>query len=405
MKIKKFALFITLLLVQNMSFAFTAIKPALVRDEKFNAVIKNVELANLTSEDSYVGENFRILKGKTDEVVRFDDSEELQLKAATTYYHLTKARNFFVLNLKSEYVKSLPIINIRLDITNVFNEVGHFGNDKLDPQYNNALSIPKGPGYAPANIPGWDLEIWFRPSKEIHIRDLDLNSGIGPTVKSSLNAFRNQTHMTNFKDFFISILSAGVTNINSTSIVNNMMRFGQSSVVIEFLYQTTDIAAEFFQRKIYRLDTAMVPEIIYHEFSHIALSDRLELTHSTPVNEGMADYFAGKISGSKELATHINDYNLFSGKKVQNKQLYNLAFERGEFANTDFVFGLLWNLGNTVGPDIEANFVNEMAKRLTTDANIRDDLIKASIDTCTMFCKSPLNDRIKLYKFYNQKGL
>ena len=396
---------IFILLLGSVAQAEIIKKRAVVRDQHFHAEIDEVILDDLVGNDSYEGKYFKIVKGKTNEVVRFDDSEDLQLKAATTYYHLTKARNFFVQNLKLEYVKNLPVIVIRLDITNVFNEVGHFANDNLNPQYNNALSVPRGKGYAPAKVESWNEEIWFRPSKEVHIKDLDLNDGMAPTVKGALSEFRNQTHMTNFKDFFVALIGIGLGNLNSQSIIDNMMRFGESSVVLEFLYQTTDIAAEFFSRKIYRLDSALVPEIIYHEFSHVALSESLELSHSTPVNEGMADYFAGKIANSKQLATHINDYNLFSGKKVQKKQLYHLAFERGEYANSDFVFGLLWNLGATVGNDIESNFMYEMSKKLSTNSDIRNDLIKASLDTCNTKCKTPFTDKIKLYQFYNKKGL
>ena len=41
----------------------------------------------------------------------------------------------------------MPKVTIRLELTNVFNELGHFANDNLDPQYNNALSIPAGNGF------------------------------------------------------------------------------------------------------------------------------------------------------------------------------------------------------------------------------------------------------------------
>ena len=57
---------------------------------------------------------------------------------------------------------------------------------------------------------------------------------------------------------------------------------------------------------------------------------------------GASDFFAGKIANSKKLALKIKDYNLFNGKKVRKKQQYNIAFERGDYANADFVFGLLW---------------------------------------------------------------
>jgi hypothetical protein len=398
--------FIAAFLISFISLELSAevLKRAVIRDDNFNAIIQEVSLEDLTCQEKYVGSFFKIVKRKSEEAIRFYDAEEIQLKAATTYYHLTKARNYFARKMQSKYVISMPQVTIRLEITNVFNEVGHFGNDKLSPQFNNALSIPSGDGYKPANIPAWNSEIWFRPSKEIHIKDLSLLDNSGKAVQQSLKSFRNQTHISNFKNFFLFVIANGIT-LDASNIVKNMMRFAECSILVEMVYQSTDIAAEFFSRKIYRLDTALVPEIIYHEYSHIALSDRLELTHSTPVIEGMADFFAGKIANSKKLATHIKDYNLFNGKEVKNKQLYNIAFEKGEFANTDFVFGLLWNVGATVGIETEAEFINEMANKLTTNSNIREDLINASLNTCTKLCKSPLNDRIKLYKLFNKKGL
>lgn len=370
-------------------------KRAVIRDEDYKAVIAEVPLKDLTSNVGYEGKYFKIVNGKDSEAVRFDDSEDLQLKAATTYYHLTKARHYFVNVAKAGYVETLPKIIIRLDLTNVFNEVGHFAHDNLNPQYNNALSVPRGNGYPTKNIPAWETEIWFRPSKEVHLKELQMGSQ--PSIKPSLAIYRNQTHMMNLNQFMVNLFGGGDPA--------NFMRFAGSSIMMEFVYQTSDMSTEFFARKIYRLDSALVPEIIYHEYSHVALSNNMELSHSTPVNEGMADYFAGKIANSKKLALKIKDYNLFNGKKVRKKQQYNMAFERGDYANADFVFGLLWNIGGTVGEDVEVQFMNTLASKLETNANIRDDLLNATLETCKEICKTPLNDRLKLYKFYNAKNL
>jgi hypothetical protein len=379
--------------------AFEVKRRAVVRDENYKAIISEVKLTELNDEDGYNGKYFKIVLGKSNTAIRFDDSEEIQLKAATTYYHLNKARKYFVDVAKSTYVKELPQLTVRIDLINVFDELGHFANDNLNPQFNNALSIPNGKGYPPKNIGPWDMEIWFRPSKEINIKDFPgaLNGAI---VKSALQDFRNQTHMTNFRQFLIQLLQGDLSGDPS-----NVLRLVGSTILMEFVYQTSDIATEFFSRKIYRLDSALVPEIIYHEFSHIALSNYMELTHSTPVNEGMADYFAGKIANSKKLALKIKQYNLFNGKEVKKKQQYNLAFERGDYANTDFVFGLLWNVGATVGAEVEIPFMNQLAANLNTNATIKNELIDATLETCKRICKNPLNDRLKLYKLYNDKNL
>lgn len=396
----KITLLILILLLQTANASIIR-KRAVIRDDHFRATIEEVDLLNLTSESSYEGTFFKIVNGKSDEAVRFDDPEDLQLKAATTYYHLNKARKYFTDVVKSKPVNDLPQLVIRLDLINVFNELGHFANDNLDPQFNNALSIPAGLGYEPKKIKPWNTEIWFRPSKEINIRDFK-GSVDYASAKGALVSFRNQTHMLNLEKFLSSILQDGLVNSNG---ISSVMRLVGSSLLAEAVYQSTDIAAEFFSRKIYRLDSALVPEIIYHEFSHVALSDRLELSHSTPVNEGLADYFAGKIANSKKLAIKIKDYNLFNGKEVRKKQQYQVAFERGEYANADFVFGLLWNVGEIVGIDKEAAFMYSMTKKIDTNVSIRDGLIKSTLETCKSFCSDPLNDRIRLYKLYNSKNL
>jgi len=373
----------------------------LLRDDQFRPTKEFVELNDLESEDSFDGKYFKIVLSKSNEAIKFDD--EYSFKAATVYYHLTKARNYFIERIKSEHVKKLEKITVRLEISHVFNEVGHFAHDNLAKEYNNALSVPSGKGFPAKNVAPWGPEIWFRPSLEVHVRDLGFSDSNDQLIKSSLHDFRNQTHLSNFRNFLFQLIfsvNAGQTEY----FLNSVFRLVQSSVIMEFLYQTSDEAAQFFSRKIYKLDSAMVPEIIYHEYSHIALSDKMELTHSSPVNEGFADYFASKIAHSKELATHINEYNLFSGKKVKNKLMYRAEFERQKLANTDFVFGLLWSLGNDLKKDADDDFVFGMTRELNSSSNIRDDLIRSSLKSCTQFCLDPMNDRLKLFQFYHRKN-
>ncbi len=392
-------LLICLFMLSNSIFAEEAKRFAIVRDSDFNAVKKEVLLTDLISKHSYEGKYFKIVNGKSNIAISFNDNDDLQLKAATSYFHLSKARSFFVNSAKSQYVEELPQVIIRLDIKNVFNEVGHFANDNLNPQFNNALTVPEGTGYEPKEISPWGKEIWFRPSKVINLKDFKGQVDFGGSLKGSLRLFRNQTHMVNLQNFITSLLQGP---LNSQS---NLIRLVENSVLIELIYQTSDKAAAVFNRKIYRLDSALVPEIIYHEFSHVALSKSLELTHSTPVNEGLADFFAGKISNSKKLATNIKEYNLFNGKQVQKKQQYQLLFESGDFANSDFVFGLLWNIGLVVGNDLETQFMLNVADKLNTNVSIRDDLLNATLNTCKTLCKASLNDRIKLYELFQSKNL
>jgi hypothetical protein len=185
----------------------------------------------------------------------------------------------------------------------------------------------------------------------------------------------------------------------------SVFRLVGASVIMEVGYQSLGWINRLFQRKKYWLDTALVPEIIYHEYAHVALSDNLRLTHSTPVNEGIADYFAGVIADSPKLATKIKKYNTFSGKKAKNKKLYQLQFETTLYANTDFVLGLFWKLREILGEKQANKFIYALREQITTNSAVREQLIQGVLDTCEDICKNPSLDRIKLLKMFNAKGI
>lgn len=396
----KFLFLVFLFISISNLHAFEISKNAVVRDEHFNAQIKNILLTDLFNTNSFEGKYFKIVLAKSDVPISFEDSQQLQLKAATVYYHLTKARDFFVNTVNSDYVKSLPQLTIRLELTNVFNEIGHYAHDNLDPQFNNALSIPAGLGSETRQVDPWGMEIWFRPKKVIQIDNGGDTSGL--ELKSALKSFRNQTHLSNLDSFIRNYFQFKANGMNGTqSAYFNLV---QNSLIVELIYQSSSHIGALFSQHEYFLDSALVPEIIYHEFSHIALSEHLMLTHSSPVNEGLADYFAGKIANSKKLATHIKEYNLFSGKQVHRKQQYRLYFEQGEMANNDFVFGLLWNLGQKIGSKNEISFIHEMSARLESSSTIKEDLINAALVSCKSYCPDPVNDRFKLFQFFNAKN-
>lgn len=376
------------------------------RVENFKAKKVYRKLDDLTSSNSYEGLYFKVVMGKSDEAVSFKASDEIQLKAATTYYHLTKARNYFINEIQSDFVRQLPQIVVRLDIVNKFNELGHFSHDNMEPEFNNAVSIPSGDGYASRGIHGWEKEIWFRPPKRVHVSEFQ-GEGIdqqGLILRNSLKSFRAQTHMVTLNKFLArSILDQDVI-IQGGSPFETLMRTAGTSVMLEFIYYGTDFAADFFSRDWYYLDSALVPEIIYHEYTHVALSDHLAISHSTPVNEGLADYFAGKIAKSDELATKIDDYNLFSGKKVRKKDLYFSQFERNEFANSDFVFGLLYQSEKILDENVAPSFIYQMRNKLSSDSKIRDGLLDAFVKTCRDVCDNPFLKNLELYKLFQKKG-
>lgn len=377
---------------------------ALVRNDNFKAVTSKVKLVDLTSLNSFEGKYFKIVLGKSNDAIRFDhEDEQILLKAATTYYHLNKARTYFVEKLNSKYVKSMKQVVIRLEIKNKFNEIGHFAHDNLEPQFNNALSVPAGEGRPSRGIAPWGAEIWFRPKKIIHLKEIEFKQANMQNFDGVLKSFRQQIHMQTLQRFLLTLVNG--TAQTSFGSIESIFRLVGASIFMEGAYHMFDPLARLFQRKKYWLDSAMVPEIIYHEYAHIALSDHLELTHSTPVNEGMADYFAAEISGHKNLATKIKKHNTFSGKKANNKKMYSVEFETTGYANTDFVFGLFWDFREKFNQQFAAKFLFELRENLTTNSNIHAELSKAMFDKCERECAAPFNDRIKLYNMFYSRGL
>ena len=405
---KKFLL--ALMMIPSLSFAQTVVSArAVIRDAGFNANIRTVELTHLTSPTSFDGEFFKIVKGKSDQAVSMSDADKnLVLRAATTYFHLTKARDYFVGKLGSAYVAGLPKLVIRIEHTNQFNELGHFAHDNLDPQFNNALTVPAGAGIEGRGVKPWEMEIWFRPEKKVHIDDLKIKGGSGMGEWGTvLSAFRQQMHMTSLQRFLSQLVLTQTSNLPSESVIGweNLVRVAGTGLMMEAVYRYADPLSKAFSRKWFWLDSALVPEIIYHEYAHVALSDHLELSHSSAVIEGMADFFAGQIADSSKLATNIKDHNVFNGKKATRKQQYSVQFETSDYANSDFVFGMLWDLRSIVGERPAPEFVYNLRQKIDTNSTIRKQLIEGILDTCEEHCEQPFVDKLKILQRYNARGI
>ena len=380
----------------------------LVRDAQFNPEIQSLNLPDLVSSDRFQGKYFKIVLSKKDEAISLTEPNlELRLKAATTYYHLSKARHFWVDVMNSDYVRELPPLTIRLEIVNKYSDLGHFQNESLEPQYNNALSIPDGSPMDGVDIPAWNHEIWFRPKKTILASDLP-GSGLGPQgnpltqyikllsgqVQSSIESQMIQATLQ--KLFYPQTLSTSYP----TAILKQIGTLALTSLILEGSKHTDRL----FLEKYYYLDTAMVPEIIYHEFSHIALSDHLTLSLSTPILEGMADYFATAISGNPEIASRIKMYSLSMPKNGRNKILYNPALETSVYSNSDFVLSVLWLLKDHF-PDLAHYWVFIASTFLSTESSdIRHDLIGSLLAACDYVCEAPRLNKIELRQLLEEKG-
>lgn len=397
------------LLVATSAMAENSKFPVMIRKEKSNdAYIARVELPNLISDDSFEGKYFKIVKGKDRTPIMFDEKDEkLLLKAATTYYHLNKARDFWVDKMKSEKAMHLPQLVIRVDITNQFDELGHFAHDNKTPQFNNALTIPHGetPEWVPEEKKDqWNTEIWFRPMKSIPTKDL-ASLGPNPMTQSLLtlerpllNYTQNQFNQRLMEQLFY---TAYVTR----PLHEDILTYAGTWAMMKVMIYASKKADPLFVEKYFYLDTAVVPEVAYHEYSHIILSDYLEMSHSTPVNEGMADYFAAVQSKKRKVYGKVKGHSNAAPKDSQDKKPYSHWDESNRFASADFTLSVLWDVRETLGEERGDQVVFEARRYLTTQrSSISDGLLRAILKACEDKCEKPKRDKLKLYEVFSKKG-
>lgn len=393
---------------------------------KKNGGIKvSSEALDLKARDRFETENFRVSWKKEDEALTLDrisgivettklepqvtprNEETLRLLAANVLYHSEKARKFFIDILGSEDVKKLEPVVIRIDLTNRFSEFEHFANDNYQPQYNNALSIAGGTPFRPRpGLTPWKREIWFRPRKEIPIREILAKLPENP-LNAQIQEARQVLYPMQIDTALQSTLYATFqSRLDSPGFIDSVTRQAGTLLLMEGAFQVLKVVNRVIIPQKFSLDSALVPEIIYHEFTHLALSDYMKPDVSTPVNEGMADYFAASIGGSPKLAKKIRAYSSSVGKSGKKRQQFQIEFESLGKAQSDFVLSLLWGLREPLGEALATRVVFEARKYLTTkDSDIRDGLIRALLKACDTVCGSPLYDRMAIHQYLQGRGL
>lgn len=394
-----FKLLLSLVCVQSVLASYST--TILTRDKDMELVKTEVELKSITQDGKLENQDFKLVYAKDDDAIILsnikDDTE--RMRAASVFFHLTKARAYFVNEVKSEYVKKLGQVVVRLEIKNQFNSIGHFANDNLSPEFNNALSIPPGKGRERFGIKAWNYEIWFRPAKKIDLPKEGLENNFDQ-VASLFKEFTIQSRLANFQKFVGDLFV-----LNSTDLAASGLNILGSTAIIEASFFALKKMYGLFQGKSFYLDTSFIPEVVYHEFAHIALSDKLTLSHSSPVNEGMADYFAAAIADSPVLADNIKGY----AKRVREKDAfredaYQAGYESNAYANIDFVLGVLWQVRELDEERSDA-LIYDVKNNINSSSNIRKDLVRSILKECRKSCKSPFTDRIKLLDAYHEMGL
>lgn len=356
-------------------------------------------------------ESEALTEGKIAELVATKQTErsagDLRMMAANTLFHAEKARLFFADRLGSEEARTLPQVLLRLDISNLYNDQAQFAHDANQPQYNNVLTIPEGkPRVEIAGAMPWNREIWFRPRKEIPIGDI-----LAALPEDPMNAQIRQTRAQLYPmqiDLTLreTLIASFQNRLDAEGFVESVVRQGGTILLMEGAFQVLKFVNRLIVPQRYYLDTAFIPEVIYHETAHAVLGDYLAPNLSTPVNEGVMDYFAATIGGNPKIAKKIREYSTVTGKNGKRRQAFQMEFETLGKAHSDFVLSLLWGLRGKLGADIMDRMVFEARKHLSTrDSNIRRGLPNALLLACEQVCASPLRDRMKIHEYLESRGI
>ncbi len=366
------------------------------------------ELRDLESDFEFQGKYFKIVEGKQRRPIPFNHQDpSLLLKAATVYYHLTEARSFWIKKMSSEEASRMSQITVRLEIRNQFDELGHFAHDNRNPQFNNALSVPEGetPDWVPAERQDkWGKEIWFRPKKIINTSEIG-SPGDNP-LTVTLMALENPlidyvTGQFNQRIVEQIFYPSYVTR----PLHEDLIRYAGTYALMKLIIAGSKYTDPLFVEKYYYLDTAMVPEIAFHEYAHVVLSDYLAMSHSTAVNEGMADYFAAVQAGHRKVYAKVSGHSNAGPKDTQDRQKYSHWNESNRLASSDFTLSVLWDVRETIGEVIADKVIYQARKHLTTESStISDGLLRAILKACEVLCENPRRDKLKLYETFSWRG-
>src|SRR5690606_15293458 len=128
----------------------------------------------------------------------------------------------------------------------------------------------------------WSEEIWFRPMKVISTKDLDNRLGPNPFAQA-LDGLEKPVNDFTYRKWRMDTISAIFDSTARSGYGKDLMWAAGTFAVMKVIIEGAGRMDPLFMNKWYYLDTALVPEVVFHEYSHVILSDKLALSHSTPV--------------------------------------------------------------------------------------------------------------------------
>lgn len=373
--------------------------------------LQQVELEDLVSETDFTGKYFTIFKGSSKEPVRFDEEAELVKRASHVYYHLTKARNYFNLLKTVPGYKHEKSISIRIEQTKRYDEYFHFNMDDNEADEKGllvgALTIPADK-HGVDEDHSWGDEIWFYKKTEFKVpsKMSKISAGLsGPMLKNTLRKSLIQSEFNTWLGETGQILRlkglphGKVMAYNTISHISSMLLpLGILEAVPLLLSLGKNHKKELF------MDTAYIPEIIYHEYSHFALKNVFDLNKNSALSEAYPNYFAYKISGETKIGK-AKEFTNVSPRNAKSGTVYGLREEQSAYATYgSFTFSMLYQAEKTLGSEGPMILLNSL-NYIDSHSDLRRDLPAALMNSVDELSQEKDVQKVKLMKALRDKGL
>ncbi len=344
--------FVTALALSSSLVHAADIYTAVVRDQEMNLSTETIseEKLYLKPDSKDLFARFNIVKGTSETQVPLRDlSEAERLRVVTLNYHLNIARDYFEKKLKSNYITTLGPITVRYDMAKLFSTSRHFTEE--DSKFNNAVTNKPSNKYKSEDVAPWGIEIWFRPGvvkeekmpKGALLRSLDTNMADELLMlgDSAINEVAKRA-----------ALGYDIKSYDSNHLA---FQFGLIFLLKKVFPHVLDYSFSHIPMD-YKLDTAMLPEIIYHEYAHVAMSDTNPLTSSYVATEGMANYFASVILGRPSIGMKGAEYvKNTKGYEFDKKLKYKSAYDHdSKLAHNSFTLSYLWKIRETIQQEYQS---------------------------------------------------
>jgi hypothetical protein len=359
---------------------------------------ESVTLRALFFAEKLEGEHFRIVQGASEEPVPVSS-----VKGATLYHHLERARDYFLslgeLLNEPQREALAQKLTVRMDIDVDWSEANHFVlNGKKT--YNTCKTVPKsGPVVERmGKVKPWGQEIWFFAPKLIHRNTL---RPIGEHLKSG-----------EFSQTVFEQLLAGDLTQMSQGLLTGSFDPALGAINIAFslgLSQLIPKGMGWVLGKVktrFYLDTAMIPEIIYHEYTHsvIRKSD-LDLKRSTQLIEGLPNFFAYKISGLQNLAARDRGFGRGTrGKRAMAHGLYSFDQDLFQVAiYGSFTYSLLVQLEEALGPE-GLMLILRTVDHIDFDSDLKHDFVAALFAAIEQHSRNPARQKWAANRVFLERG-